>query len=484
MAGPAMRAWHVAQGLAAEHEVRLITTSPYCEVEPERFTVMAVGPAQLAEAESWGDILVLQGYVAYHHPVLAASQKIVVWDVYSPLHLETLALTRGASGPARDWHVRTSRQVMNDQLQRADFLMCASERQRDLYIGQLCALGRANALTFDPDPTLRRLIDVVPFGLPNQDPEHHQAALRGVVPGIGPDDDVLVWAGGVYDWFDPLTLIRAVAELARHRPSVRLYFMGMQHPNPDVPPMQMAIDARSLAEELGVRDKHVFFNDGWVDYSARQNFLLEASLGVTSHFDSAETRFSFRTRALDYIWAALPMVTTEGDSFAELVDKEGLGLCVPPEDPEALEHALARLLSDRAMAEGCRERVAAVRERFRWSVVLEPLTQFCRQPHRAQDADLAMAPLEPERAEPVQAAEPAQAAGPGGTDTAEAVVPGGPGPADAVGGPAVEPRPGTAPPRTLLELAKHHYREGGLAEVAKRGAAKAERIARGPDKRP
>jgi glycosyltransferase involved in cell wall biosynthesis len=475
MAGPAMRAWHIAQGLAAEHEVRLVTTSPYCEVEPEGFTATAAGPDQLAEAESWSDVMVLQGYVAFHHPVLAASQKVVVWDVYSPLHLETLALTKGASGPARDWHVRTSRQVMNDQLQRADFLMCASERQRDLYIGQLCALGRANALTFDPDPTLRHLIDVVPFGLPNQDPQHRQAALRGVVPGIGPDDDVLVWAGGVYDWFDPLTLIRGVAELAKRRPSVRLYFMGMQHPNPDVPPMQMAIDARALAEELGVRDKHVYFNDGWVDYSARQNFLLEASLGVTTHFDSAETRFSFRTRALDYLWAALPMVTTEGDSFAELVDKEGLGLCVPPEDPEALEHALARLLSDRAMAEGCRERVAAVRERFRWSVVLEPLAQFCRQPLRAPDADLMMAPLEPE---PNADAEPA------GSELVADAVPEGPEPADAVGGPAVDPGPGTAPPRSLLELAKHHYREGGLAQVAKRGAAKAERIARGPEKRP
>ncbi len=63
-----------------------------------------------------------------------------------------------------------------------------------------------------------------------------------MVPGIGPDDDVLVWAGGVYDWFDPLTLVRAVARLVEKRPSVRLYFMGMQHPNPDVPPMQMAIE--------------------------------------------------------------------------------------------------------------------------------------------------------------------------------------------------------------------------------------------------
>ncbi len=56
----------------------------------------------------------------------------------------------------------------------------------------------------------------------------------------------------------------------------------------------------------------MFFNDGWVEYAQRQNFLLEATLGVTTHFDSAETRFSFRTRALDYLWAALPVVDYGG----------------------------------------------------------------------------------------------------------------------------------------------------------------------------
>ena len=185
MAGPAMRAWHIAERLAEEHEVRLVTTSPYCEVAPTGFTALSAAPDGVAEAEAWSDIMVLQGYVTFHHPVLAASHKIIVFDVYSPLHLETLALTRGASGPAREWHVRTSIETLNGQLERADFLICASERQRDLFIGQLCALGRANALTYDEDPTLRRLIDVVPFGLPDGNAEHHEAALRGVVPGIG-----------------------------------------------------------------------------------------------------------------------------------------------------------------------------------------------------------------------------------------------------------------------------------------------------------
>jgi glycosyltransferase involved in cell wall biosynthesis len=495
MAGPAMRAWHIARRLGAEHEVRLVSTSAYCEVEGSGFSAMRAGPDELAEAEAWCDVMVLQGYVTLHHPVLAASEKIVVFDVYDPLHLETLALTKGASGPAREWHVRTSIETLNFQLERADFLMCASDRQRDLFIGQLCALGRANALTYDSDPTLRRLIDVVPFGLPDERPEHRQPALRGVVPGIGPDDDVLVWAGGVYDWFDPLTLIRAVAGLARRRPSVRLFFMGMQHPNPDVPPMQMAIDARALAGDLGLTGAHVFFNDGWVDYSARQDFLLEATLGVTAHFDSAETRFSFRTRDLDYLWAGLPIVTTEGDSFAELVDREGLGLCVPPQDPGALEHALERLLSDRDLAQACRDRVAAVSERFRWSVVLEPLVQFCRAPRRAPDIVLPFVPLvfgPAVGAGPAEAAATAEEAphdapgpeapGPEAPGAGEAAASGAtalPAPAD---GPQYAPAGGSGPRgdgQSVIDLARLHYREGGLAQVAKRAAQKAGRMAKG-----
>jgi glycosyltransferase involved in cell wall biosynthesis len=471
MAGPAMRAWHIAGRLAAEHEVRLVTTSPYCEVGGEGFTTMAAGPEGVAEAEAWADIMVLQGYVTLHHPVLGASAKVIVFDVYDPLHLETLALTRGAVGPERDWHVRTSIETLNRQLERGDFFICANERQRDLFIGQLCALGRVGPLTYDPDPTLRKLIDVVPFGVPDQDPVHRQTTLRGVVPGIGPADDVLLWAGGVYDWFDPLTLVRAVARLAKRRPSVRLYFMGMRHPNPEVPEMQMAARTRALAEELGLTGKHVFFNEGWVSYDQRQDFLLEATLGVTTHFESAETRFASRTRALDYLWAALPVVTTEGDSYAELVEDEGLGLCVPPEDPEALEDALMRLLYDREMAEGCRARAARVRRRFRWSVVLEPLVAFCRDPRRAPDLVAPAGAARPTSlTAPVGQAEApdGQAEGPAGQ--AE-------GPAGQAEGPAGQAEgPSPAHGLSLGQLVRHHYREGGIGQVLDRAARKAARL--------
>ena len=88
--------------------------------------------------------------------------------------------------------------------------------------------------------------------------------------------------------------------------------------------MEMNARARALADDLGLTGTHVFFHE-WIDYDERQNFLLEADIGVSTHFDHVETAFSFRTRVLDYLWAGLPTVVTEGDVLAELITEHGRG---------------------------------------------------------------------------------------------------------------------------------------------------------------
>ena len=141
--------------------------------------------------------------------------------------------------------------------------------------------------------------------------------------------------GSLLDWRDPVTLIEAVAALAPRRPELKLVFMGTKHPNPLVKPMRAVAASRERAEALGVLDRHVFFND-WVPYTERARYLLEADLGVSTHREHLETHFAFRTRMLDYVWARLPIVCTDGDVFARLVRSEGLGAAVPPGDAAAL----------------------------------------------------------------------------------------------------------------------------------------------------
>jgi glycosyltransferase involved in cell wall biosynthesis len=276
-------------------------------------------------------------------------------------------------------------EVINEQLARGDFFMCASEKQRDFWIGQLTGVGRVNPSVYDSSENLEELITIVPFGVSNEHPTSTRPVLKGVEPGIGPDDKIVLWGGGVYNWFDPITLVHAIDRVRERVPSVRLYFMGMKHPNPNVPAMRMAYETRRLSEELGLVGTHVFFNEGWVDYDDRQNYLLEADIGVSTHLDHVETAFSFRTRILDYLWASLPIVATSGDSFAAIIDREGLGITVPPNDVQALADALEALLTDEDRNASCRAAAVATAADMRWNRVLEPLLRFCRAPRRAVD---------------------------------------------------------------------------------------------------
>src|SRR5260370_18084086 len=105
---------------------------------------------------------------------------------------------------------------------------------------------------------MRSLIDVVPFGLPAELPRPTAHGIKGVVPGVGTEDVVVLWTGGIWDWFDPLTAIEAAAALADEVPRFKLYFMGARHPNPDIPPMIMARRAEELPRERGVLNRTVF----------------------------------------------------------------------------------------------------------------------------------------------------------------------------------------------------------------------------------
>jgi glycosyltransferase involved in cell wall biosynthesis len=385
MAGPAIRAWETASLLGREHDVRLVSFGK-CDREGSGFVAEHIEVDGFRAAVEWADVLILQGFIAATFPWLATQDVILVCDLYDPFHLESLEVERDNSLVRREESLSYALRELRAQIARADVILCASKRQRDLWIGHLAAAGRVNPLTYDADPTLDSLVKIVPFGTPAVPAARRAAGIKGVVPGIGSDDRVVLWGGGVYNWFDPLTLVSAIDRARKDVPNIRLFFLGMKHPNPDVPRMRMATRTRALADELGLTGTHVFFNEGWVPYERRAEYLLDADLGVSCHFTNVETEFSFRTRILDYLWAGLPIVSTAGDSFAELVDSEALGEVVPPEDVEALAAALVHVLTDDAARARYSANVGRVAGQFTWPVVLEPLVEFCREPRRAADA--------------------------------------------------------------------------------------------------
>jgi len=390
MAGVGIRYWEISRALVPYHQVTLAIPNE---------TALRCPGLTLQTYDSEGNVLkglaaandaiMVQGFVLYNFPFLVELGQPLIVDVYTPIILENLEVHTFRTMAARQKVHERDLQVVLDQLRRGDFFVCANERQRDYWLGILSALGRLDPYNYQVDKSLRRLIDVVPFGLPEEPPQHSQRVLKGMVPGIGESDRVILWGGGVWPWFDPLSLIEAMPQVVEAHPEARLLFWSRQHPNAEISAVigsGMHTRAVELSQELGLYQKAVFFHDQWVPYQERQDYLLEADVGVCLHQELAETRLAFRTRLMDYIWAGLPMVVSAGDSLSEVVEGSQLGKVVSCGDAGQIAHAITGLLSLPDPREAYRERFEAVREQFTWMRAVQPLLRFLESPQRAADA--------------------------------------------------------------------------------------------------
>jgi glycosyltransferase involved in cell wall biosynthesis len=386
MAGPAIRCWEMARVLSTHgHDVHLSVPTAGDRV-PDGFEIVVASEAGMVAQVKWADVIVVQGVITAIYPFLLAPGKRLVVDLYDPYNLEILELFHDHPFEERIGQHRGHLGALLNQLNRGDFFLCASEKQRDYWLGMLSGCGRVNPYTHGEDGLLRNLVDTVAFGINTRPPQRGAAPVaKGVLPGIEADARLVVWGGGVYNWFDPLSLLRAWPAIMAREPRARLLFLGMRHPNPDVPEMAMAAKAIALSEELGLRDRGVHFNMTWVPYDQRQEFLLEADLGVSTHFEHIETAFSFRTRILDYIWAGLPVVSTEGDEFARWIAEKGTGRVVKFEDPASIAGAIGDLLSDQALHDACAAAVRGTQADFLWDRTLRPLVDYCANPRPAAD---------------------------------------------------------------------------------------------------
>jgi glycosyltransferase involved in cell wall biosynthesis len=384
MGGVGVRNFELAYALSNHNDVTLAVPESI-DIKSEHVTILPykLEGGDLRSIAQISDVIILHGFVLHFHPYLAELNIPIAVDLYVPSLLEGLVWHDKDDWetwiPSYEEYLR----VQSELLLIGDFFFCASERQRDYWLGWLHAQKRINPHTYRQDPTLRQLIDIVPFGLPSKEPVKTQPMLKGTHPGIKMDDKVILWSGGLWDWLDPLTLIRAIGELNPHHPELKLYFLGTHHPNPIVSGMRMPDQAITLSKELGLYDRSVFFGE-WVAYEERVNYLLDADFAVITHPAHIETRFSNRTRILDCIWTGLPIITTEGDAMADWVLANDLGFVVPPEDVKALSKTIERMLVSGGR-DAFAERFTDLRAQLNWDKVVNSLVKYCSAPYFAPD---------------------------------------------------------------------------------------------------
>jgi hypothetical protein len=138
MAGPGIRYWEIAAALRRRGlDVTLAAPSP-----AEGVVAYALGQPALVELARAHDALVVTGPILEQFSDLKGLGRPIVVDLYDPFLFENLA--RRAGWPEHEGGVRT----LAEQARCGDFFVCASERQRDLYLGMLSAWGRVNPTTY------------------------------------------------------------------------------------------------------------------------------------------------------------------------------------------------------------------------------------------------------------------------------------------------------------------------------------------------
>ena len=383
MASPGVRAYQLAGALGRampEAEITLAVpgdrgeaAAPAANVRVQKWQTNAEA-AFLARAH---DVAIARNFPPQFARLLGETRFAL--DGFTPLYIEWMELSKRDILPKwrRTW-MAGNRWYLNMQLTLADFIFCADERQRDMWIGMMMALALVPDDVYARDPSLRRFIDTVPYGVPSNPLAPQGRVLRGVVPGIEDADRILLWNGGITEWNDVDTLLQAMFHLASSRPEVKLVFMGVDHPDLAFGPNAgVTKRAFELAQELGLTERNVFFLRGWVPYERIDDYLAEADASVCLGYENIESRFAFRTRYVDLFRARVPLLCTQGDVLAERVRDDPLGLTVPERSVEAVAAGIQRLLDDGDFVSECKSNLAVIAGELSWDTVVQPLVRFC-----------------------------------------------------------------------------------------------------------
>jgi glycosyltransferase involved in cell wall biosynthesis len=179
-------------------------------------------------------------------------------------------------------------------------------------------------------------------------------AFRATHPWLG-ERPLVLYAGKLGVANGVSYLVQLAAHLRRLDPEVRVLIMGGGREAPAL---------RALAAELGVLEQNLFFLPSVP--KAEVPAVLSAATLATSLFSAVPgLQDNSANKFFDALAAGRPVALNYGGWQAELLEAEGLGLLLPPGDPEAGAREVARRVRDVQWLAGTGARAARVGdERF------------------------------------------------------------------------------------------------------------------------
>lgn len=364
--GAGLRSVGIARELARYHDVHLLASGD---------SGLQLGNARLisdrsAQQRSLRDSSAVIGANLLTLRQLALVRGKTIFDLYDPMLIANLTKER-LSPLASHLSVSDEMWLLSHALRHGNHVLCANRAQRDLYLGMLIGNEfRNRRLSFDEDSLSQRII-VLPNGAEELTlPSRHQAREE---LGLPPDGVVLLWGGGIWDWLDPISVLRAFTAAVAQAPELCLVFLGIQRDGYADPFMSNSTHFRSLCESTGLVGSNLFINNNWVNPHQRLSYLSASDAGILGQGDYIEANFSFRTRLMDCISSGIPVLALGTDPLTNEGVEEGWAVRHRIGDSAGLASALVRFARDQQWRCRLVRAARSARAQRTWAHTVRPL---------------------------------------------------------------------------------------------------------------
>ena len=302
----------------------------------------------------------------------------IVLDAIVPIHHEYLARV-GDTSENIQRNYEEMLPVWEKAYSGVDLILCGSERQKSYLIGLLTGTGIISAYNAKND----RLV-IVPFGIDSNsktDETIQESEIK---------ENLIVWYGGLYPWYDIQGLKRMVTKLTTEQIAVKFRIRVVGATNPLVNDENFLREARDFEKELTENPQVEFIS--WLPFEERMMAFENANFVLNFNSPSSETYLSSRIRMMDIINSGTPLLTNGGDFLSEKLIGLGAAFRVDLENLESLRSTIQGLVENPEVLANARSIMRNLSDQFTWKSAVNELAHALLAKQENMESDSQFAP--------------------------------------------------------------------------------------------
>lgn len=377
MSGMGYRAWEFAQVLAKYHKVILVIPRETDFKETSNISFVVASEQVIDTIINKADVILTLPEVSKDILIKASiANKIIISDItYNPI--EALEKDAIKLSKERDIEYKAVLDQYKLHLLVSDLIIVESHEQELFMLGALMSLGRIEFSNYKRSIDFSHLITKIPVGF-------NRFSLKRVATQREETDHstkVLLWNGGIWNHYDPTPIVKAMQQVIKRSPDVKLLFMYCSS-------TKMTTDAKNaikLSKKLGLYETSIIFNKDIITYKERDKLFLHSRAIVCANPYAIDAMIMRRLRFRDSLLYELPMMTSKGGSLPDIIEKMDIGITFDNNDIKSITGHILKLVEDEKYYSQLRANIKKAQSIFLLENNIDNLLRFIEVGKKAPD---------------------------------------------------------------------------------------------------